>query len=78
LERVFKEVKRRTRVVGRFPNETSALTMMFGVFEEKRMSWYKVGMTAQDIAWIEEASKLLEQEPIRLDFLDKVLAALRH
>ena len=52
--------------------------MVFGVLEEKRMSWYKVGMTAQDIAWIEEASKLLEQEPIRLDFLDKVLVALRH
>ena len=75
LERVFKEVKRRTRVVGRFPNETSALTMVSGVLEEKRMSWYKVGMTAQDIAWIEEASKSLEQEPIRLDFLDKVLVA---
>jgi len=78
LERVFKEVKRRTRVVGRFPNETSALTMVSGVLEEKRMSWYKVGMTAEDIAWIEEASKSLEQEPIRLDFLDKVLVALRH
>jgi hypothetical protein len=48
------------------------------MLEEKRMSWYKVGMTAQDIAWIEEASKLLEQEPIRLDFLDKMLVALRH
>jgi hypothetical protein len=61
--------------VGRFPNETSALTMVFWVLEEKRMNWYKVGMTAEDVAWIEEASRSLEQEPIRLDFLDKVLAA---
>ena len=27
LERLFKEVKRRTRVVGVFPNETSASTL---------------------------------------------------
>jgi putative transposase len=27
LERLFKEVKRRTRVVGVFPNETSAATL---------------------------------------------------
>jgi len=27
-----KEVKRRTRVVGRFPNETSALVMVFKLF----------------------------------------------
>jgi transposase-like protein len=70
---IQEEVKRRTRVVGHFPNETSALSLVFGVIEEKRMSWYKVGMTAEDIAWIEEASRSLEQEPIRLDFLDKVL-----
>ena len=61
--------------MGPFPNETSVLTMVSGVLEEKRMSWYKVGMTAEDIAWIEEASKSLEQEPIRLDFLDKALVA---
>ena len=29
IERSFKEVKRRARVVGRFPNETSALVMVF-------------------------------------------------
>ncbi len=28
LERLFKEVKRRTRVVGVFPNETSASTLV--------------------------------------------------
>jgi len=32
-------------------------------------------MKADDIAWIEEASKALEQEPIRLGFLEEVLVA---
>jgi transposase-like protein len=73
IERAFKEVKRRTRVVGRFPNETSALVMVFSLLEEERVKWQKVGMRAEDIAWIEEASKALEQEPIKLEFLEEVL-----
>ena len=68
IERAFKEVKRRTRVVGPFPNETSALVMVFSLLEEERLKWQKVRMKAEDIAWIEEASKALEQEPIRLEF----------
>jgi len=75
IERAFKEVKRRTRVVGRFPNETSALVMVFSLLEEEKMKWQKVGMRAEDIAWIEEASKALEQEPIKLEFLEKILVA---
>jgi len=75
IERAFKEVKRRTRVVGRFPNETSALVMVFSLLEEDRVKWQKVGMRAEDIAWIEEASKALEQEPIKLEFLEEALVA---
>ena len=75
IERAFKEVKRRTRVVGRFPNETSALVMVFSLLEEEKVKWQKVGMRAEDIAWIEEASKALGQEPIRLEFLEEALVA---
>jgi transposase-like protein len=75
IERAFKEVKRRTRVVGRFPNETSALVMVFSLLEEERLKWQKVRMKAEDIAWIEEASKALEQEPIKLGFVEEALVA---
>ena len=68
-------VKRRTRVVGRFPNETSALVMVFSLLEEERVKWQKVRMKAEDIAWIEETSKALEQEPIKLEFLEEALVA---
>ncbi len=60
--------------MGRFPTETSALMMVFGILEEKRMIWQKVRMKAEDIAWIEEVVKSLEQEPIRLDFLKEAVA----
>lgn len=64
LESSFKEVKRRTRVVGRFPTETSPLMMVLGMPDENRLQWQKVGIRAEEIAWIEEASNSLEREPI--------------
>jgi len=75
IERSFKEVKRRTNVVGRFPGEISALMVVFGVLEEERLKWQKVRMRGEDIAWIEETTKALEQEPIRLEFIDEALVA---
>ena len=60
-------------MVGRFPNETSALMMVFGILEEERLKWQKVRMRAEDITWIEEVTESLEKEPIRLEFLEKVL-----
>jgi len=62
-------------VVGRFPNETSALVMVFSLLEEERVKWQKVRIKAEDIAWIEEASKALEQEPIKLGFVEEALVA---
>ena len=62
-------------MVGRFPTEASALVMVFSLLEEERIKWQKVGMRAEDIAWIEGASKALEQEPIKLEFLEEALAA---
>lgn len=64
IERAFKEVKRRTKVLGRFPNETSALVMVFSILDEERLKWQRVRMRATDIAWIEEAAKVFDQAGI--------------
>ena len=73
--RAFKEVKKRTGVIGRFPNETSVLVMFFSLLEKEKIKWHKVEMRAEDTAWIEGASKALEQEPIKLEFLEETLVA---
>jgi len=49
--------------------------MVFSVLEEERLKWQKVRMRAEDIAWIEEAAKALEQEPIKLEFLEEALVS---
>ncbi len=49
--------------------------MVFSILEEERLKWQKVRMRAEDIAWIEESAKVLEQEPIKLEFLEEVAVA---
>lgn len=75
LERALREIRRRTNVIGRFPTETSALMVVFGVLEEERLKWRAIGMTPDNVRVIEEAVKSLDQEPIAVTALEKLLAA---
>ena len=57
LERCFEEVKRRTRVVGRFPtdNEEPALALLWAVLCEQRTGWRGVKMEADMLLLIRQA-----------------------
>jgi transposase-like protein len=47
LERLFGEVRRRTKVLGRFPTETSALKLIYAVLIDASKNWYGVKMTVE-------------------------------
>ncbi|MDQ3630676.1 MAG: IS256 family transposase, partial [Actinomycetota bacterium] len=53
LERTFVEVRRRTKVIGRFPGETSALCLIWAVLELSSRGWRGVVMTPESVAEIE-------------------------
>ncbi len=53
LERTFVEVRRRTKVIGRFPGETSALSLIWAVLELSSRAWRGVQMTPKTVAEIE-------------------------
>jgi transposase-like protein len=53
LERTFVEVRRRTKVIGRFPGETSALSLIWAVLELSSRGWRGVVMTPKAVAEIE-------------------------
>jgi len=53
LERAFVEVRRRTKIIGRLPGETSALSLIWGVLELSSRSWRGVTMTPRAAAHIE-------------------------
>jgi transposase-like protein len=53
LERTFVEVRRRTKVIGRFPGETSALALIWAVLELSSRGWRGIVMTPKAVAEIE-------------------------
>jgi putative transposase len=53
LERTFVEVRRRTKAIGRFPGETSALCLIWAVLELSSRGWRGVVMTPRAVAEIE-------------------------
>ena len=71
IERAFREVRRRTNVVGRSPGEMAALTLIWATLEQDRLKWRGVQMD-EDIR--RAVAKLREEAPLEeidLSVLDK-------
>jgi putative transposase len=65
LERTFVEVRRRTKVIGRFPGETSALSLIWAVLELSSRGWRGVVMTPRSVAEIERLAAASAPAPPR-------------
>ena len=63
LERTFVEVRRRTKVIGRFPGETSALSLIWAVLELSSRGWRGVVMTPKTVAEIERIRRPQHNAP---------------
>ena len=64
LERELLEVRRRTRVVGRFPDEGTALSLVWAVMEERQARWRGIAMGVEQLRQVREAAQELEANPI--------------
>ena len=73
LERTFVEVRRRTKVIGRFPGETSALSLIWAVLELSSRGWRGVVMTPKTVAEIERLRH--QHEPTEPTNREEVIAA---
>src|SRR5215211_922455 len=77
LERTFVEVRRRTKMIGRFPGETSALSLIWAVLELSSRGWRGVVMTPKTVAEIERIRHAAggSAEPPTTDQAEEVVAA---
>ncbi len=73
LERTFVEVRRRTKVIGRFPGETSALSLIWAVLELSSRGWRGVTMTPKTVAEIERLRR--QHDPATTPEAKEVAAA---
>ena len=76
IERAFREVRRRTRLGGRFPNELSALTLIFATLEQDRLKWRGLRMDDELRKEIEEAGETAKKkEFFTIEAVDDYLEA---
>ena len=75
LERAFVEVRRRTKVIGRFPGETSALCLIWAVLELSSRGWRGVVMTPRAVAEIERLRRGAATDQTSEPSTEQVIAA---
>lgn len=71
IERAFREVRRRTNVVGRFPGETAALTLIWATLEQDRLKWRGVQIDEDILQAVAKIRKEAPFQEIDLSVLDR-------
>ncbi len=75
LERTFVEVRRRMKVIGRFPGETSTLSLLWAALELSSRGWRGITMTPRAVAEIERLRRGHTSEPHQPSTTKEVIAA---
>ena len=75
LKRTFVEVRRRTKVIGRFPGETSALSLIWAVLELSSHGWRGVKMTPKTVTEIQRLRHALRTPHAASIDVKEVIAA---
>ncbi|MFH1708056.1 MAG: transposase, partial [Planctomycetota bacterium] len=74
IERSFREVRRRTDVIGRFPTEKSALVLLFATLEHKRLKWQGVSMKAEIYDKVAASAEACRKRPFRWKLAQRIAA----
>jgi putative transposase len=66
IERTFGETRRRTKVIGRLPGETSCLTLVWAVLDRASRGWRGVNMTSAGLRLLQDLRRSLLDPPRQL------------
>jgi len=69
IEWAFREMRRRTNVVGRFHGEMAALTLIWATLEQYRLKWRGVQMDEDILQAVAKARKEAPSQKIDLSVL---------
>ena len=76
IERTFGETRRRTKVIGRLPGETSCLTLVWAVLDRASRGWRGFTMTAAGLRQLQDLRRSLLEPPAQLR--PRTVAAVQH
>ncbi len=63
IERAFGETRRRVKVIGRLPGETSCLTLVWAVLDRASAGWRGLTMTADGLRLLQDLRRSLLEPP---------------
>ena len=66
IERTFGETRRRTKVIGRLPGETSCLTLVWAVLDRASAGWRGLAMTSDGLRLPRDLRRSLLEPPTQL------------
>ena len=66
IERTFGETRRRIKVIGRLPGETSCLTLVWAVLDRASRGWRGLTMTADGLRLLQDLRRSLLDPPRQL------------
>lgn len=66
IERTFGETRRRAKVIGRFPGETSCISIVWAVLDRASRGWRGLTMTPAGLRQLQDLRRSLLQQPRRL------------
>ncbi len=66
IERTFGETRRRVKVIGRLPGETSCLTLVWAVLDRASRGWRGVNMTSDGLRLLQDLRRSLLEPPRQL------------
>ncbi len=66
IERTFGETRRRTKVIGRLPGETSCLTLVWAVLDRPSRGWRGLTMTSDGLRLLQDLRRSLLDPPRQL------------
>jgi transposase-like protein len=66
IERTFGETRRRVKVIGRLPGETSCLTLVWAVLDRASRGWRGLTMTSDGLRLLQDLRRSLLDPPAHL------------
>jgi transposase-like protein len=75
IERTFGETRRRTKVIGRLPGETSCLGLVWAVLDRASGGWRGLTMTPKGLRLLQDLRRQLLQPPITEGVIDEAVTA---
>ena len=75
IERTFGETRRRVKVIGRLPGETSCLSLVWAVLDRASRGWRGLTMTPKALRLLQDLRRQLLHPPVAGDMTHEAVTA---